>query len=438
MALFLTLDKIFWITVCFTPLSLNISEIVGKHISPDLSIPTEPYLAAIFLVMLLKFFAGFRFKPNFAKHPITLVVIFNLVWIGVTAITSTIPVVSIKFLLARLWFVLPIYFLGNVILTSPKKIEAFVWAYIVPFLIVIFYTLYQHSQYDFGEKPANWVVKPFYNDHTSYGAMLAMYIPLLIGFLYMNNKSLRYKTYAAIVLFVFFIATFLCYTRASWLSLAIAGGMGILFYLKIKFKTVLTVIIAGLVAFILFKDVVVAKLEKNNVQSSNNITEHVQSISNISSDASNKERINRWNCALRMFAKKPFFGYGPGTYSFNYGPFQLRSEKTIISTDHGDGGNAHSEFLGPLSESGILGILGFSALFLLVLRTGMNLYYKFETLDRKNEKILTCALLLGLITYFVHGLMNNFLDTDKASVPFWGFITSLVALELGSPEPAAD
>jgi hypothetical protein len=43
---------------------------------------------------------------------------------------------------------------------------------------------------------------------------------------------------------------------------------------------------------------------------------------------------------------------------------------------------------------------------------------------------MSLAILLGLITYFVHGTMNNFLDTDKASVPFWGFIAILVALDL--------
>lgn len=37
---------------------------------------------------------------------------------------------------------------------------------------------------------------------------------------------------------------------------------------------------------------------------------------------------------------------------------------------------------------------------------------------------------LGLFTYFVHGVLNNYLDTDKASAPFWGFIAVLVAVDL--------
>ena len=41
------------------------------------------------------------------------------------------------------------------------------------------------------------------------------------------------------------------------------------------------------------------------------------------------------------------------------------------------------------------------------------------------------GLFLGLITYFVHGVLNNYLDTDKASAPFWGFLALLVVLDLG-------
>jgi hypothetical protein len=37
---------------------------------------------------------------------------------------------------------------------------------------------------------------------------------------------------------------------------------------------------------------------------------------------------------------------------------------------------------------------------------------------------------VGLISYYIHGFLNNFLDTDKASVPVWGFMAILVALRL--------
>jgi hypothetical protein len=48
----------------------------------------------------------------------------------------------------------------------------------------------------------------------------------------------------------------------------------------------------------------------------------------------------------------------------------------------------------------------------------------------KEIRLLTLGILLGLITYFVHGGLNDFLDTDKAAVPFWGFVGMLVALDI--------
>jgi len=37
---------------------------------------------------------------------------------------------------------------------------------------------------------------------------------------------------------------------------------------------------------------------------------------------------------------------------------------------------------------------------------------------------------MSLVTYFVHGFLNNYLDTDKAAVPIWGFCAMIVALEI--------
>jgi O-antigen ligase len=184
-------------------------------------------------------------------------------------------------------------------------------------------------------------------------------------------------------------------------------------------------------------------LERNDTESSANLTEHISSISNISSDASNLERINRWSCAIRMFEDKPFWGWGPGTYMFKYAPYQLTADRTIISTNSADGGNAHSEYLGPMAESGLLGVITFLVLISVVVYTAIHAYTRAKD---KRLKTLVMSALLGLITYYIHGILNNFLDTDKLSVPFWGFTAIIVAIDIhtrkivkaeGLPEPDA-
>ena len=119
-----------------------------------------------------------------------------------------------------------------------------------------------------------------------------------------------------------------------------------------------------------------------------------------------------------MFNQKPFWGWGPGTYQFNYAPFQKSSEMTIISTNAGNMGNAHSEYFGPLAEQGVIGITAMILLVIAILYRSTMLYSRTE--DPK-VRTLTLGILLGLVTYFVHGALNNFLDTDKLSVPFWAF-----------------
>jgi len=177
------------------------------------------------------------------------------------------------------------------------------------------------------------------------------------------------------------------------------------------------------------------QMEGNKQESSSNLDEHVKSISNVSSDASNLERVNRWNCAIELFKKRPVFGWGPGIYQFVYAPFQRAKDKTIISTNQGDGGNAHSEYLGPLAEQGVLGLVMVIALLYGISQLAFRLFY---TLTNRDLKILVAGAYLGLITYYVHGALNNFLDSDKASVPFWGFTAMLVAIDLYHKKSSAE
>jgi O-antigen ligase len=423
LALF-SLDKLILGVVFLTPLAVNLQNLEGGL---GLSLPTEPIIFGIMLVFIFKQLYQSTLDRRVLRHPVTIAIFINLIWIFITCITSDLPMVSFKFLVARLWFVIAFYFLGTQLFRDYKNIKRFHWLYIIPFTLIIFYTLYSHALLGFEEEPANYVMSPFYNDHTVYGAMLAMFFPVLLFFT-MNKKYSGSIKFAAALLFVIFIvALIFSYTRAAWLSLVVALAAYVVLLLKIKFRTIL-IVFAGVVAVLFaYQTEIIMKLEQNRQDASQDFDKHIQSISNISTDASNLERLNRWNAAFRMFAERPVFGWGPGTYSFEYAPFQHAHEKTIISTNMGDKGNAHSEYIGPLTESGVLGAATFIFLVLVVLSTGFRLYY---TVTENETKKLVLVVLLGFITYITHGALNNFLDTDKASVPFWGFIAMLVAIDV--------
>jgi putative inorganic carbon (hco3(-)) transporter len=126
-----------------------------------------------------------------------------------------------------------------------------------------------------------------------------------------------------------------------------------------------------------------------------------------------------------MIKERPVLGWGPGTYQFVYAPFQKGKFKTIISTNFGTGGNAHSEYIGPWAETGTVGLVTILTLFILILYYGISTYIRAK--DSK-IRLLSLTMSLSLITYFIHGALNNFLDTDKLSLPFWASFAVIVVL----------
>ena len=419
----LALDKLVLLIVFCTPLSVNISNI-GAGVG--LSIPTDPLLFGAMLVFFMKLIMNGSFDKKLLSHPITIAILVNITWIAICCFSSTLPLVSVKFLLSRLWFVVAYYFLASQIFVSKERLFTYWWFYILPFLGIIGYTIFRHYTFGFDQQSANWVMSPFYNDHTVYGAILAMFFPLLLFYSFSSKFSLTTRIFIFIVLFIYTVALLLSYTRAAWVSLIVALGVFIAMKLRIKFTNLFLLGASFLIIIALSWTQIEMKLEKNRQDSADDFSKHVKSISNISSDASNLERLNRWNSAFRMFELKPFMGWGPGTYAFKYAPFQLSKDKTIISTNAGDLGNAHSEYIGPLAESGIFGSLTFILILIASIYSGVTLYFK---LTDEHMKGLVMALTLGLITYYIHGFLNNFLDTDKASCPFWGFMAMLVMIE---------
>lgn len=421
---FFHLEKLMWFIVICTPLSLNLEDIDVGGIG--MYLPTEPLMFGIMILFFLRLIYSLKFDKKVIYHPVSLAIIFNLIWIFITSISSEMPVVSFKFLLARMWFVVCFYFVGVQLFKPKNNYRIFFWSYIIPLTFVIIYSVLRLSAYGFEEKPAHWVMQPFYKDHTSYGAILAMYFPLLFLFLGKSYPTYQ-KIFAVILIGIFTVGLILSYTRAAWVSLAVAFVLFFIYKYRVRFSVLAIVFSGSAIILLLSWNSIIMALEQNNQDSSDNLSEHVESISNVSTDASNLERLNRWSSAWRMFQERPFFGWGPGTYVFQYAPFQLSNEKTIISTNMGENGNAHSEYIGPLAESGIIGSLSFISIVILVFYRGSLLYHR---LPKGELKAVVLATLLGILTYVVHGIMNNYLDTDKASVPFWGFIALIVVIDI--------
>lgn len=418
-----SLDKVMMLISFFVPLSVVLDQLEQLAVS----LPAEPLLAGVLILFIAKLLYDGKYDRNVSRHPVSIVIYCMFIWMVVTTITSEMPVVSIKFIISRLWFIVPSFFVCALLFKKPKYIDWFIWLYIASLCIVVVYTTITHAKYGFDNDSAHWVMTPFYNDHTAYGAALAIYLTLAISYAFLPDLKLSKRILVICVVALLSVAMVLSSCRAAWVSLAASFVVLVCVLLKIKFRWILTTIVILTGLFFTFQHQIIDALEHNSQDASGDIVENIQSITNISTDASNLERINRWQSAFRLFAERPVFGWGPGTYQFVYAPYQMSKEKTIISTNAGDGGNAHSEYFGPLAEQGFMGSILILSLVIAVVYTGLTAYHRAKN---KKAKILVLGATLAFFGYFIHGFLNNFLDTDKLAVPIWSCAALIVIIDL--------
>ena len=425
--LFFSLRNLFFLLVFLAPLSVPLFRLV-PGLQFDFWFPTEPIIFSILIVLILKSIKERYFDQNLLSHPVFLSILFYLVWLFICVIPSEMPFVSVKYIIARLWFIGVFFYLGFLIFKSDSKyFKIFIWAFIVGLFIVSSYTLIKQLGLGiFNQKAANGACAPFFIDHTSYGATIAFLIPMLVCLIFISRSFVSRLLLSLLTVFFLFALVF-SYSRAAWLSVAVAGGVWFIWFLRIRFSFILfgSLFVAILLFFFQFE--IGRWLRSNTTDSSGDLKKHLNSALNVSTDASNLERINRWNSAIRMFKERPMFGWGPGTYMFCYAPFQRSYERTIISTNFGTGGNAHSEYLGLLSEAGVIGALSYVLILIFTFYRG---FYISRKINDRTSRILLLGALLGLVTYAIHGGMNDFLDMDKIATPFWGFIAFIAALDI--------
>ncbi len=426
LALF-SLEHLLLLTLFLTPLSLQLSYLTGST-GIDLSVPTEPVMALLLMVTLFKLLVTREFPPGLLRHPMTILIGLYLLWTLITSLTSTMPGVSFKTLAYRLWFTAGFYLLAAQMASGKRFRRRYLTAYSAGLAIVVIYFIIRVQGAGFlNQQFAHSACYPFYRDHTSFGASMAFLLPPLTVMMFRKDNGLMTKVLLFALLLLFVAGFVLSYSRAAWVSLIAAALLGIILWIRMPVRLLWFAAAGFLLALVLSAGWIWQQMDSTTEDSSADLSQHLRSAANISTDQSNLERINRWQCALRMFTVRPVAGWGPGTYQFSYAPFQKASERTVISTDFGDAGNAHSEYLGALSESGLPGALLFILITVTAVFSGIRVWYRGR---RDREGLFVPALLTGLITYAVHGLMNSFLDSDKIAALWWGFIAILVAMDL--------
>jgi O-antigen ligase len=409
------------------PLSVNFED-VGFGLG--ISLPDEPVIILIMLLALFKIFIRSEYDAAVFRHPVTIALLLNFVWMLITSFTSELPLVSFKYMISRFWYIVVFYFMTIMLFKREQNVHWFMWLYVLALSIVIVYTLFNHSEKGFTRESSYLTMKPFYVAHGIYAAAIAFFIPFLATVVLFGHKmkinfSLRWLAAALLILFMY--GLFYSYTRAAWLSVFALPALVVVLFFRIRLRSLLLVVATSVTLFLLFQNEVMYALSKNDNVSSTDVTTHLRSILNVTTDASNAERINRWMSAIEMTKERPWVGFGPGTYMFVYAPYQQSNYWTIISTNHGDVGNAHSEYFSALTESGYLGLITFLLMIYLFLQSCFTIIYSKSAAW---VRFFTVSIMLGFVTYLIHALLNNYIESDKIAILWWGSMAMVVAFEL--------
>ena len=420
---FFSYEKLYLALAVIIPFSISL-EILDYNLA--LSIPSEPILFLLLILTLYRFISTSS-SIGYANHSITITIAIYFVWLIISSLFSQMPIVSWKFVLARAWLMLPAFFLGVPIFFKDIKYQKyFLNIFLISIVIIAVISTIKHATYNFDFKLSYLACQPFYRDHTIYGAALSLIIPFAFFQIFNSKNKFNNRALYFICFLLLTLGLILSSSRAAWLSTAIALLIGIIILLGIKFRYILLGIVVLASAFLMNYQSIMFQMERNTNVSRKNAASHVRSITNISTDLSNTERINRWVSALRISKDYPVVGSGPGTYQFIYAPYQLPQYQTYISTNVGNKGNAHSEFLGPLSETGIPGMLSVIAIVISLFITGFKLFFKLKHLDRERA-IIVLSVTIALLAYFLHGFLNNYLESDKIAFPVWSYAALLTA-----------
>ena len=417
--------KVFYLLLIMLPLSTEV-ELPGGFAT---DLPSEPLmllLTGVFLVFGL--YNGRKLNTAFLKHPLTLLLILHVGWIFITTINSEQLIFSLKFFLAKIWFVVCFYFLGGYLLKTERDIRAFFWCVFSTTLVTVIIILIRHAATGFSFEEVNFVLKPFYRNHVSYASLLVLFFPFLWYAPRWYQKYSWTWWFLASSIVVFLVAVYFTYTRAAYVSLILAIGAYVLIRGRLMKVAICLALIMGIAG--------VTYVTNNNkyldyAPDYNKTITHKKFDSLIDAtakgeDISTMERVYRWVAGFHMVKEHPYLGFGPGNFYSFYKPYTVTSFTTYVS-DNPEQSGVHSYFLMTAIEQGIVGLVIFILLCCYTLLLGERLYHQVASTAQRTI-VLMATLSLVIIDSIL--LINDMVETDKVGSFFFLSMAVLVNIDL--------
>src|SRR5690606_2394822 len=144
------------------------------------SVPDEPLMWLFLGLFIVLFAANPRVLPEWWwRNPIVLVVVLQYLWLIVAVIYTREPLVSIKFLAAKTWFLVAFFIFPVLVFLRKEDFKLAFRIFIIPMVITMLVILARHYQYDFNFRKVEKAISPIYYNHVEYSTVISMFFPLL-------------------------------------------------------------------------------------------------------------------------------------------------------------------------------------------------------------------------------------------------------------------
>lgn len=368
-------------------------------------------------------------KLKTIQHPLLILLAAHLGWILIATVFSSDLTLSVKFFLAKGWYMGAFVLAPLIVFREKKYIKTAAVIFAASMLVVAVIAMVNHLEYDFSFAAVSDAVAPFFRNHVNYSAMLVCALPVFVA-IHQLSASKRIKAITKTSIILLFVALFLSYARGAWLAL-LMGGFA---YWLIKKRSLLTLYIVGILitVFAIFwikssDRYLEFAHDHDTTVFHEDFREHLVATYKLK-DVSSAERFYRWVAAIRMIKYEWLTGYGPNTFYDNYRPYTIPAYKTWVSnnTEHS---TVHNYFLLLAVEQGIPGLVLFLLLLGAMLYYAQHLYHRVEDIFYKTVAMMTGVIIIMIVTV---NMLSDLIETDKIGSLFFLCLSVLVMTDINT------
>lgn len=427
--------KVFYLMLFCIPLSTE--WVFPNGFGTDL--PTEPLIVGLMLVFVAYALRHSNaLQKEFLLHPVTLLLLLHWGWTIVPLLNSSNPVISLKFFLAKSWYVITFYFLAGYVLRGEREIRRFFWLVFASLIATVLIVLARHAGYGFSFESVYRVLSPFYRNHVSYAAIMAVFFPFVwfVRQWYPQGSWQRWMLTGALA--VLFVAIQLSFTRAAILAVFLSVGVYFVVRLRlVKVALILSVVVVtSAIGWMTSQNTYLNYAPDYERTISHTRFDNLLEATAQGEDISTMERFYRWVAGFNMVSERPLAGFGPGNFLEQYKAYTVTGFRTYVSHNPERSG-IHCYYLMIAVEQGLPGLLFFLLPAFALLLYGENLYHR---LPDKRSRQAVMMLLLSFTTILILCIINDLIETDKIGSFFFLIMAMLVNMDIATqrkPNPAS-